>query len=241
MEYTGSILETSIESPRKIMSTFLTEESFEDDQFHQTNRSLNLNATTIAYESNQLVSQLMSQSTHTIESINQKIFEGYTQLMQESLNQVQAFYQSKLVEKDQDLVQLSEAHFHEISGKKEEILFLETTQLDIQQKYDEMKLRLVEEKWNNYQKYKSPFSLQKILYAWKSFRRISREEKKKEKIVDYYVNLKTKTNTFHVMAFNHAIDKKTKEFEDLKFKYDTLSTEVSSLFPPYYYCSNILT
>jgi hypothetical protein len=230
MEYTGSILDTSIESPRKIMSTFLTEESFEDDQFNQTNRSLNLNATTIAYESNQLVSQLMSQSTHTIESINHKIFEGYSQIMQESFNQIQTFYQNKLIEKDQDLIQLNEAHFHEISGKKEELLFLETTQLDIQQKYHEMKLRLIEEKYINYSKFKSPFSLQKLFIAWKSYRSISREEKKKAKIIDYYMNLKMKTNTFHIMAFNHAIDKKTKEFEDLKFKYDTLSTEVSYSF-----------
>jgi DNA polymerase III alpha subunit (gram-positive type) len=176
-----------------------------------------------------LTKKLTSKFDKQIHSMQQKNRTDYLINLQKTLESVQSYYEGKLAKKDQQIAELQETHQTELLEKEEEIHRFATSNEQHILKWQSYREKLVEVKYQQFIRYSSPFSLKNLFNEWKVRYSQAKELKKKEKLISKLSNSATKEKYFLLMTTQYQQNKSTSSYKELKFKYDSLSSEVSLL------------
>jgi hypothetical protein len=178
----------------------------------------------------QLIRQLVTRHEEKIQDIYLNNRREFATSMQQSLKEVQIYYEEKLLQKEVEIENLKHLHNHQLLEKEENINSVHREKQYHNTKWENYREKLVETKFEHYQSFASPFSLKNMLHDWQDYIRKEKEFKRKEKMITKLTDQSVKQRFFYLLVNNFQTNKKNLQFTDLKFKYDTLSNEVGNFF-----------
>lgn len=147
--------------------------------------------------------------------------------IQSSLSSLHGLHQELFNSREKELydqIHALESQVSELTAHKDSLTFKYS---QLQDHFHNQTLKIVEHRNNIFLHYTSVWSVKNLFLAWKFYTKKSKQARKTERFMDKWEKKYFSLKYFGLMAHDHTLLKHDHNATKLKFKFETLSNEVS--------------
>lgn len=172
----------------------------------------------------------LSQYEEKLHNAFQQTQQDFYHSFQTILQQTQVYYEKKLSLKDEEITTMKKNYQDLLFTKESQISNLENIQAKEKERFLFLQNQWIERKFLINKKYSSLFSLKSCFQEWKIYLKQQKEIQKREMLVMKLMKMNLMKKYFYFLVHYFKMNQKQLEINELKFKYESLSSEVSLFF-----------